>query len=98
MGGVGEGPRRFSLGLGTGAHGRGDVLRCEHERRWRRGDRDDDRRSPRKRGLLFIRPTLALSAATISKMPVKPPAPPRLTAPVSPFQTPETLIEYDAVA
>ena len=41
---------------------------------------------------------LALSAATISKMPVKPPRSPRLTAPVSPFQTPETLIEYDAVA
>jgi hypothetical protein len=50
------------------------------------------------KGLLFTRPTLALSAATISKMPVKPLPSPRLTAPVSPFQTPGTLIEYDAVA
>jgi len=33
-----------------------------------------------------------------SKMPVKPSRSSRLTAPVSPFQTPETLIEYDAVA
>jgi hypothetical protein len=31
MGGVGKGPRWFPLGFGRWAHGRGDVLRCEHD-------------------------------------------------------------------
>jgi hypothetical protein len=39
-----------------------------------------------------------LAAATISKMPVKPLPPPRLTPLVPPFRTTKTLTEYDAVA
>jgi len=39
--------------------------------------------SPRKRASFFSRPSPALAAATISKMPLKPAAPSRLTAPVS---------------
>jgi hypothetical protein len=41
---------------------------------------------PPRKGLLFTRPSPASSAATISKMPLKPAAPPRLRAPVSPFR------------
>jgi hypothetical protein len=50
------------------------------------------------KGLLFTRPTLALSAATISKMPVKPPrsSPTDSTGVVIPNTG--TLIEHDAVA
>ena len=53
---------------------------------------------PRTKGLLFTRPTLALSAETISKMPVKPPrsSPTDSTSVVIPNTG--TLIEYDAVA
>jgi len=47
-------------------------------------------------GLLFQPTTLALSAATISKVAAKPPASPRLTAVVA---IPNSIaIEYDAVA
>src|SRR5258707_5050107 len=49
-------------------------------------------------GLLFHPPPPALAAATISKMAVKPPSPPRTTALVSPLRTTKTLTEYDAVA
>ena len=54
--------------------------------------------SPAQRGLLFHPTTPALSAATISKMPVKPPrsSPTDSTGVVIPNTG--TLIEYDAVA
>jgi hypothetical protein len=60
--------------------------------------RDGNQRPPAQVGLLFTRPPPASSAATISKMPLKPPHSSPTDSTGVTIPNARTLTEYDAVA